>query len=332
MANEQEALILNLQQLKYVLAIQREGSITKAAHALFRAQPNLSSALRELEEELHITIFNRTPAGVELTPQGEEFITYAANILTQIERIENIYREPVKKEVSIGISVSRASYCSQALSQWMNAHISPELPLSLYFHETNTDRVIEQVFTGESNLGVIRIPSFYENYYRQLLEHKDLRSCILMEFRMLLVMRKDHPLAYVEDISFEELCAYTEVVHGDHRNPTMTMSRINPLLNQVPQRRIYVYDRGSQIDLLKTIPGSYMWVSPIPWDVLQEAGMVIRTCSLSTVCNQDYLIWHKRSLQDPVVQSCADYLKEYAASLSRESMERLGIDSLSSPQ
>lgn len=135
-----------------------------------------------------------------------------------------------------------------------------------------------------------------------------------------------------EDISFEELCTYTEVVHGDHRNPTMTMSRINPLLHQVPQRRIYVYDRGSQIDLLKTIPGSYMWVSPIPWDVLQEAGMVIRTCSLSTVCNQDYLIWHKRSLQDPVVQSCADYLKEYAASLSRESMERLGIDSLSSPQ
>ena len=72
---------MNLQQLKYVLAIYKEGSITKASHALFCAQPNLSSALKSLENELHIKIFERTPGGVELTPQGEAFISYAANIM-----------------------------------------------------------------------------------------------------------------------------------------------------------------------------------------------------------------------------------------------------------
>ena len=61
---------MNLQQLKYVLAIYKEGSITKASHALFCAQPNLSSALKSLENELHIKIFERTPGGVELTLQG----------------------------------------------------------------------------------------------------------------------------------------------------------------------------------------------------------------------------------------------------------------------
>lgn len=61
---------MNLQQLKYVLAIYKEGSITKASHALFCAQPNLSSALKSLENELHIKIFERTPGGVELTPRG----------------------------------------------------------------------------------------------------------------------------------------------------------------------------------------------------------------------------------------------------------------------
>lgn len=64
---------MNLQQLKYVLAIYKEGSITKASHALFCAQPNVSSALKSLESELHIRIFDRTLNGVELTPQGEAF-------------------------------------------------------------------------------------------------------------------------------------------------------------------------------------------------------------------------------------------------------------------
>ena len=86
---------MNLQQLKYVLAIYKEGSITKASHALFCAQPNVSSALKSLESELHIRIFDRTLNGVELTPQGEAFISYAVNIMAQVERLENIGNESV---------------------------------------------------------------------------------------------------------------------------------------------------------------------------------------------------------------------------------------------
>ena len=107
---------MNLQQLEYVLAIYKEGSITKASHALFCAQPNVSSALKSLESELHIRIFDRTLNGVELTPQGEAFISYAVNIMAQVERLENIGNESVEIPASLGISVSRASYCTQALS------------------------------------------------------------------------------------------------------------------------------------------------------------------------------------------------------------------------
>ena len=153
---------MNLLQLKYVLAIHKEGSISKAAQSLFRAQPNLSSALRELEEELNIVIFRRTPTGVELTPDGEELIAYASNVLSQVEKMHQISKNPTTKTVSLGISVSRASYCAQALSEWMNQNIAGDVPLSLYFHETNTDRVIEQVFTAESSFGIIQISSFYE--------------------------------------------------------------------------------------------------------------------------------------------------------------------------
>ena len=115
-----------------------------------------------------------------------------------------------------------------------------------------------------------------EDNYGKMLEHKELSSCVLIEFQMQLVMRSYHPLLSAPEITFEDLCQYTETVHGDHRNPVITMSRVNPLLHEPPSRRIYVYDRSSQIDLLKTIPGSYMWASPIPRHMLTESDMILR--------------------------------------------------------
>lgn len=314
--NDRNEAKMNLQQLKYVLAIYKEGSITRAAHALYCAQPNVSSALKSLERELHIRIFDRTPNGVELTPQGEAFISHAANIMAQVELLENIGSEPVGTPVSLGISVSRASYCSQALSRWMNEVIDPGQPLSLHFCETNTEKVIDQVFRAESDLGVIRIPAFYESFYGQLLANKNLSHSLLMRFKMLLVMRQDHPLALEKEITADMLSPYTEVVHGDHRNPSMTMVRIDPLLHETPARRIYVYDRGSQIDLLKTLPGAYMWASPIPEDILEEAGMVLRSSPMARVYNLDLLIGRKNSPQTPLASGFASYLKEYAAGLA----------------
>lgn len=309
---------MNLQQLKYVLAIYKEGSITKASHALFCAQPNVSSALKSLESELHIRIFDRTLNGVELTPQGEAFISYAVNIMAQVEQLENIGNESVEIPASLGISVSRASYCTQALSLWMNEEIRPEQPLSLHFCETNTEKVIDQVFRAESDLGVIRIPAFYESYYGQLLANKNLCHTLLMRFQMLLVMRRDHPLAGKADITPDMLKRYTEIVHGDHRNPSMTMARIDPLLQETPPRRIYVYDRGSQIDLLKTLPGAYMWASPIPEDILEESGMILRSSSIAKVYNLDLLIRRKNSPENTMAKSFADYLKKYAERLAYE--------------
>ena len=156
---------------------------------------------------------------MELTPQGEAFISYAVNIMAQVERLENIGNESVEIPASLGISVSRASYCTQALSLWMNEEIRPEQPLSLHFCETNTEKVIDQVFRAESDLGVIRIPAFYESYYGQLLANKNLCHTLLMRFQMLLVMRRDHPLAGKADITpdlslihiFQEMDSYTSL-------------------------------------------------------------------------------------------------------------------------
>ena len=311
---------MNLQQLKDIVAIAREGSITRASRVLFKAQPNLSSMLHEVEAELNITIFDRTPSGVRLTPQGERFIACAGSIISQLENLESIGKKPEEK-LSLGISVCRASYCVRAVSDWMAQTLDENQQISVRLHETNTDEAIEQVFRAESALGIIRLPSFHADFYEQQLKHRSLCHAPLMDFCMMLIMQAGHPLSEFPDITLEDLYQYTEIVHGDQQIPDM--SRISPLIHSVPPRRIYVYDRGSQIDLLDRLPGAYMWVSPIPLDMVDSYGMILKSSSLSTAVNRDLLIWRRGALSDPRLKSLSQFLHRYAARLKEDTLKRL---------
>ena len=103
----------------------------------------------------------------------------------------------------------------------------------------------------------------------------------------------------------------------------MSMARINPHLHGMPPRRIYVYDRGSQIDLLQRLPGAYMWVSPIPLDMVDSYGMCIRSCSLSTAVNMDLLIWRREMMEHLEILDCGDFLRRYAAKPQTDTARRL---------
>ena len=85
---------MTLTQLKYVLAIAKAGTINAAAKQLFISQPTLSSAVKELEAELGISLFNRTSKGVEPTADGEEFLSYARQVVMQTDLIEERYLGP----------------------------------------------------------------------------------------------------------------------------------------------------------------------------------------------------------------------------------------------
>ena len=106
-------------------------------------------------------------------------------------------------------------------------------------------------------------------------------------------MSKDHPLAQYEDVAYHNLIGYTEIVHGDYQIPSISFSEISK--TNVPEqahRRIYVYDRGSQYDLLNSVEGSFMWVSQISKRILDKNGFVLKKCSQATQ-NRDVIIYPK---------------------------------------
>ena len=84
---------MTFQQLEYVVEISKCGSINKAAQKLFLSQSGISTAVRELEQELGIRIFARSNRGLEFTQEGKEFLSYALSLLEQKHRIEGLYKD-----------------------------------------------------------------------------------------------------------------------------------------------------------------------------------------------------------------------------------------------
>ena len=109
---------LNLLHMKYAVEVARLGSLGKASETLLIATPNISRSIKELEADLGISIFERTTKGMELTPDGEQFINFAKRILGQIEQVEDFYKKGTAKKQEFSISVPRACYISEAFAEF----------------------------------------------------------------------------------------------------------------------------------------------------------------------------------------------------------------------
>ena len=118
---------MNILHIKYAVEIANAGSINKASEALFVAQPNLSRAVKELEADLGITIFERSSKGMVLTIEGRQFMNYARQILHKIDEVEYMYKHGKSQKQKFSVSVPRSGYISEAFSRFSKSisYISP---------------------------------------------------------------------------------------------------------------------------------------------------------------------------------------------------------------
>lgn len=281
---------MNLQHLRYLVEVEKIGSITKAASALFMGQPNLSKAIKEIESEMGIVIFKRSARGVVPTVKGAEFLEYAKAVLVQIEKMEKLYKTVSTETVSFNISIPRASYITYVFTQFLNK-LDPSKKLDIHLKETNSMEAINNIIECEYNLGIIRYEELYEEYFISLLNEKKIKYRILCEFQYMVLVSKNHPLAKNYKVSTDELSIYTEVVHGDNSVPYLSDSYVNA--HSTDKNRIYVCERGSQFDILTSVENTYMWVSPLPQQVLNRYNLVQIPCrnELSTI--KDVFIYPK---------------------------------------
>lgn len=281
---------MNVLHMKYAVEVANNGSLNKAAEKLYIAQPNLSRAIKELEASLGITIFDRSAKGMVMTPAGEEFINYAKNILKQIDEVELIYKQGSPKKQKFSISVPRACYISDAFAHF-SKHIEDGMA-EIFYKETNSQRTINNVLNNDYKLGIIRYAENYDKYFKDLLEEKGLSYEMVAKFSYVLIMSRENPLAEKETITFEDLPPFIEIAHADPYVPSLPLSKV--VKEELPDnidRRIFIFERASQFDLLSENPETFMWVSPASEKVLQRYNLVQRKCADNQKIYKDILIY-----------------------------------------
>jgi DNA-binding transcriptional LysR family regulator len=285
---------MNTLHLKYSVEIERTRSITKAAENLYMAQPNLSKAVKELEETIGFTIFQRTSKGVVPTPKGVDFLAHARSILEEIEKIESLSNAGGVNKQNFNISIPRGSYIAQGFTQFV-AELDFNQEIEVNIQETNSMQTINNIVDGRYNLGIIRYQTMYENYFMDYLAEKQLKYDQIWEFEYLAVMSKNHALGSMPEVLFEDIVKYIEIVHGDTMVPYLNIQEtVNPTGDRAVKKRIYLYERCNQFDLLSTLPTTYMWGSPIPEKYLKLYGLVQRRVLFPNNKFKDILIYPRR--------------------------------------
>ena len=270
---------MNLLHMKYAVEIAETNSINKAAEKLYVGQSALSRAIKELESSLGVTLFDRSARGMTLTPDGEVFIRYARTILKQVDAVEELFAHGDVSRKRFSLSAPRASYIAEAFAQF-SAKIGGDCEAEVFYRETNSLQTIKNVQKEDYRLGIIRFSEENDRYYRSLVEEKELTGVLVTEFRYVLVMRADSPLAASESITRADLGDYMEIAHADPSVPSLPIEDgKKEETEDVPGRRIYVFERASQFSLLAANPDTFMWVSPIPRALLDRYGLVERECA-----------------------------------------------------
>lgn len=253
------------------------------------AQPNLSKAIRELEKEVGFVIFKRTATGVKPTEEGSEFLYYAKNITNQLGAIKRISQRSGSERLKYKISIPRGSYIADGFTSFVS-ELKLEKGMEVTVNETNDIGTISNVTDHGYNIGIIRYQVVNEDYYLTMLKNNHLTYETLWEFEYVLVMSKNHPLAGKPEITPEDLAEYTKITHGDIDLPH---DKYNKARKHNSRNVIYVYERGSQFDLLAKVPTTYMWVSPIPQSLLDKNQLIQRVCKAENNLYKDVMIFRE---------------------------------------
>ena len=197
---------MTLTQLKYVITVAEARSMNEAAKQLFISQPSLSSAIKELEEEIGVEVFRRSNKGVFVTPEGEEFVGYARQVVEQYMLIETKYIDKTNVKKKFGVSTQHYTFAVNAFVEMVKQFGMDEYEFAI--HETKTFEVIENVKNFKSEIGILYINEFNQKILYKLFSEYGLEFHPILDCHIYVYMWKGHPLAENKEIALEELEDY----------------------------------------------------------------------------------------------------------------------------
>ena len=257
---------MNLLHLKYVVEVAKAKSINTAAERLYMSQPNLSRAIKEFEISLGAKIFKRSRVGIEVTPEGEELLLYAQNILSLVDKVETLFCDGLQTDLTFSLAAACAFYIGDAFLRF-SASLDATPLTEIFYKEAEAADIIDGVANGAFNIGILRYDTRFEALFSDLLEKRGLAKTEFYRFHMRALMSKNHPLAGKEKLLAEDLGNYTEIAYLDTNNSALPIGT---------QRKIHICDREIQRKFLSSVSGAFMLASRSSEKLLGEHNLIER--------------------------------------------------------
>lgn len=238
---------VTIQQLKYIVSVVENGTITEAAKKLYISQPSLSNAIKDIEEEVGITIFIRSRAGIVVTPEGMEFVGYARQVLRQMELLEDKYISHTPGKIRFGVSSPQYVFSTNAFVDIVEEFGKERFEFIL--HETTVHQILDDVKNRFSDLGIIYVSRENEQAMRKTLEENKLSFYELFTVKPQVFVRASHPLAGQSCVQLEELQRYPRInfMQGKEDHAHFSDELYGDLSND---KSIRITDTGSLVNLL----------------------------------------------------------------------------------
>lgn len=243
---------MTLQQLKYIIEIVHYGSFNEASKRLFITQPTLSNAVKELEKELGIEIFNRTNKGITLSNDGSEFLGYARQVVEQAELLEKRYKDIKPLSQHFSVSTQHYAFAVNAFVDMIQTYGQEEYQFTI--RETRTYEIIEDVRNLRSEIGIIYKNEGNEKIINKLLKENHLLFHPLMEAAPHIFVSKQNPLAKKKVVLLEELEAYPclSFEQGEYNSFYFSEEILSTVYHK---KSIQVSDRATLFNLLIGLNG-----------------------------------------------------------------------------
>ena len=244
---------MTLQQLKYAVTVAECGTISAAAEKLFISQPSLTTAIRELESEMGVTIFSRTNRGVIVSREGEEFLGYARQILSQAQLLQERFSGREQGEKRFAVSSQHFNFTVLAFSRLVQNFRGPRY--SFHFRETTTYEVLEDVGQLRSEVGILALNEDNERFLRRMFGKLGLEFTELKRVQAELFVSAEHPLAGRRFVTVEDVSPYPCITfeQGEHNGPFF-FEGLSAVAAQ-SHKTICVRERATEYQLLRALNG-----------------------------------------------------------------------------
>lgn len=287
---------MTLTQLKFVLTVEKTKSINAAAKLLYISQSTVSEGIRDLENELGITIYSRSNRGIELTKEGEDFVQYARNVMIQYDLLLEHYNNPEHAmKDSFCVTIQHSMVAAGIFAQLVQEFGLRDYEYSIM--EASTSKVIDDVKNYRSEIGLVYMSQYNENIYNRLFQREGLRFELIGEGGLSVYVSSKHPLATKEIVTYEELAEYPCLIYEQDNNSSFYFYEEIISETYLKGNVIRTYDRGTQLDLLMHMDSYSIgtanvasnilpdWIKrvPIDTDEVIRVGYITRTgAGLST--------------------------------------------------